>query len=174
MVPNLHHLRRLKFQIANPPLTKHSVIGLNEIKRLSPRLMQLSPAFPLFVSMNTAKDAWDSLESCYGSLSRSYIIKLKKRLQNVKKVFLNARISPSNQSACWPTCNLWCPGQQGWSHSSYFGGSSAHLSSFSDVYLHHITPRSCLTGGTPHSFCLWITQSSRWFYSWVLHCFYCY
>lgn len=35
--------------------------------------------------METAKAAWDSLERRYGSLSRSHIIELKKRLQHEKK-----------------------------------------------------------------------------------------
>lgn len=35
--------------------------------------------------MNTTKEAWDSLERRYGSLSWSHIIELRKRLQHVKK-----------------------------------------------------------------------------------------
>lgn len=42
-------------------------------------------AFPYIVGMNSAKDAWDSLERRYGSISRSHILELKKRLQYVKK-----------------------------------------------------------------------------------------
>lgn len=42
-------------------------------------------ALPYIVGKDTAKDAWDSLEQRYGSLSRSHIIELKKRLQHVKK-----------------------------------------------------------------------------------------
>lgn len=42
-------------------------------------------ALPYIIGMNTAKEAWDSLERRYASLSRSHIIELKKRLQQVKK-----------------------------------------------------------------------------------------
>lgn len=40
---------------------------------------------PYIVGMNTGKDAWDSLERRYASLSSSHIIELKKRLQHIKK-----------------------------------------------------------------------------------------
>ncbi|RWR84275.1 Retrovirus-related Pol polyprotein from transposon TNT 1-94 [Cinnamomum micranthum f. kanehirae] len=42
-------------------------------------------ALPYIVGKETAKDAWESLEHRYGSLSRSHVIELKKRLQHVKK-----------------------------------------------------------------------------------------
>lgn len=40
---------------------------------------------PYIVRMITSKDAWDSLEQRYTSLTRSHIFELKKRLQHLKK-----------------------------------------------------------------------------------------
>lgn len=37
------------------------------------------------VGKDTAKDAWESLEHRYGSITRSHVIELKKRQQHVKK-----------------------------------------------------------------------------------------
>ncbi|KAJ8649443.1 hypothetical protein MRB53_002466 [Persea americana] len=43
------------------------------------------PALPYIVGKETTKDAWESLEHRYSSLSRFHVIELKKHLRHVMK-----------------------------------------------------------------------------------------
>ncbi|KAJ8636605.1 hypothetical protein MRB53_010872 [Persea americana] len=80
------HLNKSLVQMENQSPIWHTMSGLNVIMLLSwINATLLDSALPYIFRMNTAKEAWDSLEIRYASLSRSHVIELKKRLQHVKK-----------------------------------------------------------------------------------------
>lgn len=87
MEPTLHHQLQLQIQLGNQCRTKNILPGLKEIKCLLSWINATlsDSALPYIVGMNTSKDAWDSLERRYSSLSHSQIFELKKRQQHIKK-----------------------------------------------------------------------------------------
>ncbi|KAJ8642213.1 hypothetical protein MRB53_018907 [Persea americana] len=87
MGPSQFHLGKLLVQMAkhcqNPAFTEWFDRDQALLSWINAMLSY--SALSYIFGKDTAKDAWDSLEQRYDSLSRSHIIELKKRLQHVKK-----------------------------------------------------------------------------------------